>query len=90
MPLHDTSNIPDEPEYWSSLADRVVAAVRLQRPSMLGWMSSRGVWIAAASLVLAVLLGWGAERGRATTVGTTVPSMPDPPSVGSLLFSTSR
>ena len=90
MPLHDTSSIPDEPAYWSSLTERVAANALAHRPSVVYWMSATsGIWIAAACLILAVALGLVAQRA-ASAPTTAVLMVPETPSISALLFSTAR
>lgn len=55
--LFETTQIPDDPEHWDALAERVAAtAVDRARMNGLHWLaSSRAGWLAASLLVAAVL-----------------------------------
>jgi hypothetical protein len=56
--LFDTSRIPDDPQYWESLAERTAAhAIRQGRESSLGWFAySRASRVAAMLAVAAALV----------------------------------
>lgn len=90
-PLHDTSNIPDDPSYWSSLTDRVSRHALMRRQGLLLRMSTmRGICVAAACLILVVTLGWMRERNsdRLDGAGLGVPE--SAPSLSSALFGGER
>jgi len=51
----DTTRVPDDPEHWDALAERVAAtAARAPKRSGVDWLaSSRAGWVAASLLLLA-------------------------------------
>lgn len=52
--LFDTTRVPDSPEHWDALAERVAAtAARESKLSSFDWLaSSRAAWVAASLLLL--------------------------------------
>ena len=56
--LFDTTNVPDDPQYWDAMTTRVVAAVTSVRsPSLLDWLAtSRIAWLAASIVLAAVAI----------------------------------
>src|SRR5262245_12921028 len=53
----EASEIPDDPEYWTSLAEHVAAsAVRASKQGTLDWLAARRArWLAASVLLVALV-----------------------------------
>ena len=104
--LFETTQIPDDPEQWDALADRVAAtAVARSNPSGVQWLAnSRAGWVAVSLLAAAVLafvlrpgrestsvrVSWENALAPADDVGRAIVLRDDPPPIGALLISNAR
>jgi hypothetical protein len=102
--LFDTTDLPDDEQYWSDLTARIVQRAASQRTG-LGWLAhSRARWAAGAALLAAGLLlmlsprrarsnemvqGWAAVLAPNDAGFRAVALGDRPPSIGLLLLAQS-